>query len=259
MFASRSGLSGTIISLVLVVGLASDVGAQSRLKDWICRVLGIKVQTYNRLSQVRSDPEPTLGARLMRLKLSDGQEKVVWQCDGCWSPVALSETEAAILKRDGIWLVPLADGSPAPAQPKIASQNLVAIIGLLDRQSKEVIVAQRNTTPGCKYSLLQANLSTGEMKDLVGPTERCLEGSNQLLLTVNAGRLRDDKLLFAPRNTSDTPRTLWRGIYTQRQGSDSVDYRSERLIPAIDRNDDGVDRYDPNWISDSEIIYIANP
>ncbi|HMG72832.1 MAG TPA: hypothetical protein VK582_04970 [Pyrinomonadaceae bacterium] len=260
MFASRSRIPGMIISLVLGVGLASNVSAQSRLSDWICRILGIRVQTYNRLSQVRpGEEEPTLGARLMRLKLPEGQEKLVWQCDGCWSPVALSETEAAVLRRDGIWLVPLAERSPAPTQPKIAAQNIVAIIGLLDRQSKQVIVAQRNRSPGCAYVLLQANLSNGEIKELVGPTEKCLEGPNQLLLTINAGRLRDDKLLFAPKNKSDTPRTLWRGTYTQRQDSDKVDYRSERLIPAIDSNDDGVDRYDPNWIKDNEVIYVANP
>jgi len=195
----------------------------------------------------------------MRLKLSESQEKLVWQCDGCWSPVALSETEAAVLRRDGIWLVPLAERAPAPTEPRIGAQNIVAIIGLLDRKSKQVIVAQRNNRPGCAYVLLQANLSNGEIKELEGPAERCLQGPNQLLMTINAGRLRDDKLLFAPRNKSDTPRTLWRGIYTQRQGSDNLDYRSESLLPAIDRNDDGVDRYDPNWISADEIIYVANP
>jgi hypothetical protein len=259
MFASRSRLSRIIISLVLGIGLAANVGAQSRLKDWICRVLGIKTKTYNRLSQVRGEEEPTLGARLMRLKLPEGEEKLVWQCDGCWSPVALNETEAAVLKRDGIWLVSLAERSPAPTQPKVAAQNIIAIIGLLDKNSKQVIVAQRNSTPGCEYVLVQANLSNGEIKELVGLAEKCLEGSNQLLVNINAGRLRDDKLLFAPKNTSNTPRTLWRGIYAQRQDPDKIDFRSERLIPAIDRNDDGVDRYDPNWINEREIIYIANP
>lgn len=260
MTYSHSRSIAFVVALVSAIGFGSNVYAQSTLKNWICRVLGIKVRTYNRLSQVRpGDYQPTLGARLMRIKLPDGNENLVWQCDGCWSPVAIGPTEAAVLKRDGIWIVSLSNNSPAPTQPKIAAQNLVAIIGILDQNSKRLIVAQQSNTQDCQYTLREADLSDGQLKELADLTEKCLQGPNQLRVTMNAGRLRNDQLLVAPKNTSNTPRTLWRGIYTQRQGSDRVDYRSERLIPGIDRNDDGVDRYDPNWINDNEIIYVANP
>jgi hypothetical protein len=267
MIYSHARLLKVFVSLILLVGFVSNIGAQSSLRDWICRLLGIDVRTYDRLSKARPGQyQPILGARLMRVKLPEEQETLIWKCDGCWSPVMVSETEAVVLKQDGIWLVPLAANSTAPTRPKVAAPNIVAIIGPIGNQSKQLIVAQRNVAqnnnaqqPQCAFTLRRADLNDGKVKELDDTAVKCLEGPNQLFLSINSGRLRNNKLVIALRNTSDTPRSLWKQTFDISQNSDKND-KTTQLLPKIDDNsDDGIDRYDPNWINDNEVIYIANP
>lgn len=259
MSLSHARSLGRLLPAILIIGMVSHAYAQNSFKDWICRVLGIKTQTYNRLSQVREDEfEPIPGARLVRLRLPDEQETPVWQCN-CWSPAMISETEVAVLKRDGIWIVPLTESAPKPERPKIAASNIVAIIGLIAGQSKQLIVAQSNNVAGCPYILRQADLTAGQIKELADAPKKCLAGSGELGLNIVAGRLRNDKVLYASQSSSDALHILWKGIYTRKPNSDDLDYKQERLTPTLDRNDDGVDRYDPNWINDNEMIYVMNP
>lgn len=258
MVYSRAGVLKIIVSILLVVAMGSPTAvAQGRFKYWICRVLGINVRTYDRLSRARpGEYQPTLGSRLMRMKLPREQEELIWECEGCWSPAMLNKTEAAVLKPDGIWLVPIGANATRPDRPTIAAPDVVAIVGVLRGQAKQLLVAQRSKDERCQFILTLADLKTARIMPLRGAA-KCLAGSNQLFLSVNAGRVRDNKLLVALKNTSGTPRTLWLQSFGINQNPNAN--TTNRLIPLTDSRDDGVDRFDPNWISSDEVIYVTNP
>jgi hypothetical protein len=246
-----------ILSLVLLIALASPASADSSaFTKWLCKVLGINSKTYNAISKVRDGYKPSPGARLVRLDLRTKKETTLWQCDECWSPATVSATDIALIKPDGIWIVPA-----APNKPRLlaAGSRFLAIIGLIKDQPNQLLVAQDSNIQNCKYVLRQVDLNSGQLRDPSDLPEKCLEGPADLYTAIKAGRLLNDEILLSTRSVNNLPRKILRGKYGQVADQDSPSYEQSELLSEQDQRDDGIDRFDPNWVNENEIIYMANP
>jgi hypothetical protein len=271
--------------MVLVVTCAlSPVGAADSLWKRITEALGSISEIYKGLGDVRGPTSKRpLGKRLARYNLTTGTEETVWECDGCRSPALLGNGQIAVLRAPiaptppetaepptaGIWIVP-----PAPTKPRLAlaSPDLIAILGRVPGDAPRLLVLRAHVeTPGSavngavtqprrNFDLMVADLASGSLLslrdaglgDLSLPPTDSPDDPPPSLPRIDS--VRDDVHLEDTRNT---PVRLTRGNLRD----EFPEY--SRFGPGVGADGEpipgSVDRYDPIWFNDTQILYIAEP
>jgi len=220
-------------------------------KDWLCRLLGIDPNVYGKLSRVRGG-ENSPGMSLVRLDLRDGKEQLLWKCNGCWSPSFVSAGQIAVIKPDGIWLF----SADTPDQPKlsVSANGLTSILGLISGQTQRLLVVQkvsdRNAQRDCQFRLLEANLTTGTLRELADAPQPCV----RLAEVIKADRIRGNQVI---RESSPAPNSGKRSILKAQLSNDSN--RKPVFTPLISGQREDVDRFDPIWLDDQTVVYLTIP
>jgi hypothetical protein len=233
---------------------ASAAGKPGKVSpaDWFHRMFGIDVRAYANLTAVRGERQVEPAPRLVVFDRSTGKEETLWNCGGCWSPFpsgsdvyALRQTSDDAAKTE-LWVVH-GDGK---AERVVAVPSAVAIVG---RNSDALVVGVPATRcdkstegPNAFVAVDVANAKTRELEDSpcvgsLGLTSSArVRGDRYLDTTHRAdlqGTRRDRTILVLTPATGETPTATY------------FDARFPR----------GVDRYDPIWLSDERIAYVANP
>lgn len=218
-----------------------------RFSDWLRRRIVASAEVFEALTRVRGRGDAGAGERLMRLTVSTGQETELWRCDGCWSPATTAGGEIAVLREDGVWLV------PPGQQPRLAvvAPRLERIVGREDSAGVRLLVARRREEPPggpCQFDLVVANLSTGASMPVQEPEAECVEeGWVRATDQVYAGRVVS---ATEPASVVGTPRP--RGL----KWAGSVDADFQQLIPRPGSPPDGWERYDPIWVGQDTVVYV---
>lgn len=235
---------------------------QSPVKSWFCRLLGIDPKIYDRLTRVRPDDTDTgAGERLMKLNLQTEQETELWRCGGCWSPVRVRETEIAVLKNDGLWLVPTPPAVPTLLVPQ---KGLTSIIGPLQDKPGHLLVIAETGNPQCRYAPRVADLSPavdpkqGRLQDPPNSPFACFNNTQDVLIMLKTSRTRNNILLSDTRHKGTDLRL---SLLTRAsiEGEQSAPSQPVPLTPRLNELDDAVGRFSPSWFGDQEIIYVALP
>jgi hypothetical protein len=230
--------------------------------SWLVRLLGIDLKVYERLTRVRpDDTDEGAGERLLKLNLQTEQETEIWRCGGCWSPVPVGEAEIAVLKGDGVWLVP---APPAAPRLAVAQRGLTAIIGALPDQPRRLLLIAETGNPQCRYAPRVADLSSAadpasnRLQDPPGAPLACFNNTQDLMTAIKASRTRNNTLLSDTRhkgvNLGLSRLTKATVVSPQPPPPQPVP-----LTPRLNELDDGVGRFSPNWLNDREVVYVAMP
>lgn len=230
---------------------------------WLVRLLGIDPRVYERLTRVRpDDTDEGAGERLLKLNLQTEQETEIWRCGGCWSPVRVGEAEIAVLKADGVWLVP----SP-PAVPKlaVAQRGLTVIIGALPDQPRRLLLIAETGNPQCRYAPRVADLSaaaadpaSNRLQDPPGAPPTCFNSAQDVMVAIKLSRTRNNTLLSDTRHKGVSLR-LSQLTKATVVGPQPAPPQPVPLTPRLNELDDGVGRFSPNWLNDGEVVYVALP
>lgn len=219
-----------------------------RFSDWLRRRIVASAEVFEALTRVRGRGDAEAGERLMRLTVSTGQDTELWRCDGCWSPAVAPNGEIAVLREDGVWLV-------LPGQqPRlvVAARRLERIVGREDSAGVRLLVARRREEPPgsqCPFDLVVADLSAGVSAPVQEPEATCVE----------EGWVRTTDQVYAGRVVSATESVSVIGMPQPRRlkWAASVDSVFRPLLPPSGSPSDGLDRFDPIWLGQDTVVYVA--
>jgi hypothetical protein len=247
-----------LVMFVLAVSIASSETRPVNKKnvhketvgEWICQILHIDPKAYARLLGVRGGQEQIGGSRIALADLKARTESVIFECKPCWSPAAIDSENIAVLKVDGIWVKPLHAGSERLAVPATGLRILVG--NAVDNKLQFVVLQHREVDKSCENALKIADLSTGSL-DAVAPAQ-CL-AELQIEEVRRAGALRGNHLLVNNPSGAGVRRLLQQEFPDG--GSISQAPRTP-LLPWIDAQEDGIDRFDAVWLDDNRVVYLQN-
>ena len=239
------------ILLILACGCAQG----KSFKDWLCEFLGIRSGYYDKATQVRSGIQWGTGNELVRYNLETKSETVVWTATGLCSPAKVSETEIAVIRREGdgrvkeneagLWLVTLAGPSPE-AKQVTADKMLLAILGSVATHPRKLLIAS-TVGQGRKLSETDVDSKTVSAPQNLPPLDL-----NLVETMLPSGAFRGDRFLAASKQKevfrlTVTDLSKWPKDYSKFVGpSEQEDTRFK----------DSFDRIDPIWLDDQNIIYI---
>ncbi|HMJ85220.1 MAG TPA: hypothetical protein VK504_18685 [Vicinamibacterales bacterium] len=215
--------------------------------SWFMRVLKIDPRAYANLTAFRKGRSFDAAPRLASFDRVTGREETIWACGSCWTPTVVDDGIAVLRHSESaaveLWLVPK-KGSPR----RVGNIDGATMIAGAVRNRVFVGVTSLDCADSQEgpYALVQADMSgrTSKVKD-----SPCF---GTVSLTA-AGRLRGDRLLGTTSKTDLTGRQHPRRIiiYTPATGD------TPGAVPFDERMTAGVDRFDPVWMSDDRIIYVA--
>jgi hypothetical protein len=219
------------------------------LPEWICRILQMDPKTYARLVGVRQGQEQMGGARIATADLQAHSESVVYECGECWSPAVIDGENIAFLKADGVWVKPLDGGS---ARLAVSARGLRTLVGKASGNAAEWVVLQHEANDeACEYRLRLADLSSGRL-DSVSEQTRCL-GEAELGGAPRWGALRGHRVLVNSPSGAGVKRILVGELASD--GALASGARTS-LLPWIDAQEDGIDRFDAVWLDDTRVVYV---
>jgi hypothetical protein len=247
------------IALALV-GVLPSVTQAKTFKEWFCGLLGINPKVYDKLTRTRGPDDPIPGARLMKLNLETGNEEVVWNCIGCWSPVMVNSTDIAVLKKDAatgqsqIWILPAAK---ATGQHQVfAGAGIDMLVGLANKPNK-LLLLQKNadckkSSEGDEFSIREIDLGFPGSK-LEKPADLPQQCVSLIDAVPKPDQIRNQILL------SNSAKLDINSGQRKRRELTKLPVNDKYFAPLAPQLDEQFERYDPIWLSDREVIYILNP
>ena len=249
------------IALTFVVAVPFTIEAKT-FKEWFCGLVGIDPKVYDKLTRARGLDDPTPGVRLMKLYLRTGQEQLLWNCKGCWSPVMTKRREIAVLKkdptgRDEIWIVRKAPKEPSQV---FAGQGIDMLVGEVKNKPDHLLLLQKNAA--CKqsklgqYSIRMIDLGSASPK-LEEPgdlPQQCVSLSD----VTKPDQIRNNEMVSNSAKTGPNGAQR-RELNKAHMPPDDSDLLLAPLAPQFDALQPISERYDPIWFSDNEVVYILNP
>ncbi len=180
----------------------------------------------------------------------------------CWSPIALDPATVAVLsaaghaggrEQAGIWVYSRTGEAneviPAAALP--AGSTFFAIAGPDPSTPGSLIVVLKATQPTLRALFQLADLRTGGLKDIpdAPPIDGDPSQSREVRDLMFGSRIRDGK---------------WVGVITRDGGRrfviESLAVGGVRVEGSLELDPrDGRQCSNPNWLSDTEILYVAKP
>jgi hypothetical protein len=215
---------------------------------WLGRQIALSRDVFDRLAAVRSDGRAIAGERLIRLALRTGQQEDIWRCDGCWSPANAAGNGIAVLRSDGVWLLP----SGREPRRAVAAERLERIIGRMDLGGMRLLVARRrDDSPGnpCPLDLIVVDLAAGGVSPVLDAEAQCV-GAAQV---TTSDRVRGTQMVAETSMTDRNGIPQPRGLKWAR----TPDGDFEPLLPTRRSGPGGLDRYDPIWVSEDTVVYVA--
>lgn len=238
------------VILTLCAVLHAQTSVSERVRSWIYKKLGIDPKIVQKFTAPKGNEQRRRGKRLLWVNLQDEEEHLLWACSDCWSPVMANDRDIAVLKNDGLWLVP-ANGQPRLAVP---AQGLLDVLGRIVNEVDHLLVFQSGQAEGqtCPVVIRIADLKTGAL--LPADTEAgCIDAAGMLVH-------RDE--LWGTRKLSSTSRTSPLGPALELLVEDAATpngLEARPLTPRLNARDSTRDRFDPIWRSGSEVVYLSNP
>lgn len=248
-----------LIALAFIGALPPSTQAKT-FKEWFCSLLGIDPKVYDKLTRSRGPSEsPVAGLRLMKRNLKIGTEEILWDCNGCWSPVMLNSSEIAVLKKDPgteenqIWIVPVT--KPANRRQVFKGSGIDVLLGRASK-SNRLLLAQkiadcRQSSDG-EYSIREIDLSARDPK-LQKPSELPQPCISAVDASPKPDQIRNQILLGTSDNKDINSGQPIRRELTKLLLNDGYS------APLVSQPDEHFESYDPIWLSDDAIIYIKNP
>ena len=223
-------------------------GKKESTAEWICRILHLDPKVYAKLVGVRQGQEQMGGDHLALANLDTKTEIQLEACGECWSPVAIDSHTVAFLKSDGIWIRPVTGGASHRA---VSASGLRMLAGPVGGSPSALIPLQHMTgETGCEYRLVVADLSTGGL-DLNSQGPQCL-GEEDIGAVPHAGAIHGTRVLYNSHPGQGFRRILVGEITSGPEaGGDRVS-----LLPWIEADADGIDRFDAVWLDGSRVIYV---
>lgn len=223
-------------------------GKKGSTAEWICRLLHLDPKVYAKLVGVRQGQEQIGGDHLALANLDTRTETQVEACGECWSPAVIDSHTIAFLKSDGIWIRPVTGGESHRA---VSATGLRMLAGPVAGSPSALIVLQHLTgSAGCEYRLVLADLSTGGV-DLQSQAPQCL-GEEDIGAVPRSGAIHGTRVLYNSHPGQGFRRILVGEMTSGPEtGGDRVS-----LLPWIEANADGIDRFDAVWLDGSRIIYV---
>jgi hypothetical protein len=210
---------------------------------WICKKLKIDPSVYARVT--RDIPPTRHGQQIVMFDLASHRESTIWSCPtGCWSPLVLDHNTVAVIQPDGIWRVHITQ--PSDAHKVLDSEGIRWLLGSVDQPSNALLVAISQDGVACSLQLRYADTSTGRLSLVNDSPETCVQDFGEF---VRAGQIRDHILLQSSSNGTD--------VLITTLAADGSRGPEKLFDPLLDSSKDGRDRYDPQWIDDSRILYIT--
>jgi hypothetical protein len=223
-------------------------GKKESTAEWICRLLHLDPKVYAKLVGVRQGQEQLGGDHLALANLDTKTETQVEACGECWSPAVIDSQTIAFLKSDGIWIKPVTGGESKRA---VSATGLRMLAGPVAGSASALIVLQHLTGEAeCEYRLVVADLSAGGL-DLKSQAPQCL-GEEDIGAVPRAGAIHGTRVLYNSHPGQGFRRILV-GEMTNapESGGDRVS-----LLPWVESNADGIDRFDAVWLDNNRVIYV---
>jgi len=202
------------------------------------------------------------GSRVMSLNIKNSEEAVIWDCGSCWSPVTIDEKRAAVLKKDGVWVVDLVSKKAVLA---VASGSLFAMLGPSKEDPEKLAVVVKNPSKGegC-LTVAVADLKTGSMVSLGGTTPACKQLNDQsFLLFIPKDRVRNGQLVtytFENHEALHPYRLIVGDIPSAPTGAiidfDSIEYS---VVCESFQKSNPIERFCPHWYDDGKVLYLSKP
>ncbi len=213
--------------------------------EWVRQFLGLGESRLNNLSAPRFEKNKCnhklVGMQLVRFDFVRNQENVLWESQGCWSPVPLQNGAIAVATEEGLWLVyPDGEKKNQLVYPLKGIEQIIGQ-GIMERDSVLVLVDS---------NIQSVNLKTGKVTKIAKLAGHDLSRIKSL----HPSAEKDGKRII----TSYDENCSEAGIRLE-----SID-QSDRGFDSYSRITDpgrlDFDRFDPAWYGNSrDIIYVRRP
>jgi hypothetical protein len=220
--------------------------------EWFQRVLGIDMRAYLNLTAYRRLTGIDAAPRLALFDRTTGEEKTLWACGACWSPARVDNGTVILRQTDEtpeveLWLV--ADGGAAPKRVAVVP-GAAGITGTLGGRVFVAATRERcNSSVEGLYGLIEVNATTSTVAEL--PDAPCIGSASFGAM----GRVRGDRLLSTTRKIDQAGNRRNRRILVLAPATGQAptgNYFDARLKAPPDR-------FDPIWVTDDRIVYVARP
>ena len=213
--------------------------------EWVRQFFGLGESSLKKLSASRSSNNKCnrkfVGMQLVKFDFVRNQENVLWESQGCWSPVPLQNGAIAVAKEEGVWLV--YPGGEKKNQLVYPLKGIERIIGqgIEERDSVLVLVDS---------NIQSVNVKTGKATKIAK-----LVGDDLLLIeSLHPSAQKEGKCLI----TSYDENCSEAGIRLEAIDQKERGFDSYSRITDPGRLD--FDRFDPAWYGNSgDIIYVRRP
>jgi hypothetical protein len=218
------------------------------LKDWVCRVFQFDPKVYQRVVGVREGHQQAAGSRVMVVDLPAKSVTLLADCHGmCWS-AAVAGKRIVIVKEDGIWEME----ARAELHRAIAASGVEMIIGSFRNDSSLIILRTGESTSSCPHTLALADLVSGGILPAPEGAPKCL-GDTDIGGLARPGTVRGNRVLRTTPNSGEARRLL---IEELPKGDAAGSGPRRALLPWIDEQDDGIERFDAVWLDDTHVIFL---
>lgn len=215
------------------------------LIDYICRVLRFDPAVYRKLVAVRGGKaEQISGRRIVIADLTSRTVRTLDECGTCWSPIPVDANTIAYVKTDGVWVKSLAGDR---ARLAVKSEGIRALIGPAQDSKGAVLVVRHALEGACPYEVQVADLESGILRN--ADEAACIQAED-LIAIRSSGSVLDNQVL------STTPQGV--AVVKIRVGQIGSQATSA-LLPWLDQKDDGIDRFDPVWLSREQVAFVERP
>jgi hypothetical protein len=236
-----------ISAFIVFLLITSSIGRGESWEEWFVRMSGLN--RIKNIAQPRDHSQTLsrdLGSEIRVYDLSSKAERKCTTCNGAWSLVSMDHNNIAYLATDGLWMVSVNGG---PSTLITIDKSLTDLIGTTKQGDILALSCDPRSigNAAARYVVKRVNPATGVVSAIDDSPSIALDVEGRLDL-LKFKTFRNDQQLAA----GGIPKRIMKANLSAGAERLSFDY-----LETLQDTPDTSSRFEPIWIDDSHIIYLA--